>query len=315
MENKKHWAKQKEAGGGFYGIKIMLFLYKIGGNLLFIPVLYLIMSFFYLISKESRKNSKYFLKKAMQKRRALKISDKKLYSFFHFISFGKMILDKFKAWQNKLDYKKDITFVDGSFEKANDSSHGGKLFLCSHMGNMDALRAIANKNTCLIVNAVVFTKNAAKVTALLNAIAPDSSLNLIATQTIGPDTAIMLKDKIEKGEAVAIVGDRVPVETQNSPSKRISKAKFFDEGCSFSQGPYILAAILQCKVELLFGLYNEDTKKIDIICKDFADRIVLSRKKREADLQKYAQRYAAELEYYATRYPYQWFNFFDFFRQ
>ena len=68
-------------------------------------------------------------------------------------------------------------------------------------------------------------------------------------------------------------------------------------------------------MQLLFGLKNPKTKVIDIVCEDFANPITLSRTNREADLQKYIQQYANRLEYYTLKYPYQWFNFFDFFHQ
>ena len=68
-------------------------------------------------------------------------------------------------------------------------------------------------------------------------------------------------------------------------------------------------------MQLLFGLKNPKTHLLDIYCENFANPITLSRTNREADLQKYIQQYANRLEYYTLKYPYQWFNFFDFFHQ
>ena len=58
---------------------------------------------------------------------------------------------------------------------------------------------------------------------------------------------------------------------------------------------------------------NEKTGKIDIYCKDLFAEVKLPRKNKEEALKTYVQKYAKLLEYYAIRYPYQWFNFFDFF--
>jgi predicted LPLAT superfamily acyltransferase len=45
-----------------------------------------------------------------------------------------------------------------------------------------------------------------------------------------------------------------------------------------------------------------------------ACRIVLERGKREQQVQIYAQRYADILAAMARRYPYNWFNFFEFWK-
>ena len=61
MENNTHWAQQKESGGAVVGIRIMLFLYALGGRFLFKSILYFVIFFYYLVSKGPRNNSKYFL--------------------------------------------------------------------------------------------------------------------------------------------------------------------------------------------------------------------------------------------------------------
>ncbi len=44
----------------------------------------------------------------------------------------------------------------------------------------------------------------------------------------------------------------------------------------------------------------------------FAERIDIDRAQREQQLAQWVQRYVARLEHYAKQYPYNWFNFYDF---
>ena len=311
----KHWANQKEKAGGVLGVKILLTIYRIGGRALFLPILYPVIFCYYLASKKQRQYSKEFFQNVNCKLQKLGQPCQKFSSFRHFLSFADMVLDKFNAWMGKVVIGKNAFYTENSESTIFNFEGGGKVFLCSHLGNVDALRAIEFKQKTAIVNAVFFTQNAKQVNSTLKKLAPQANFNVIATDTIGPDTAILLKEKIDKGEIVAIVGDRVPVVKKGVNKHRVVKANFLDMPCNFAQGPFILCSLLKCKVQLLFGLKNPKTKVIDIVCEDFANPITLSRTNREADLQKYIQQYANRLEYYTLKYPYQWFNFFDFFHQ
>ena len=52
---------------------------------------------------------------------------------------------------------------------------------------------------------------------------------------------------------------------------------------------------------------------VDIVCKNIGI-VKLDRKNREASLQAYVDNYAKVLEEICLEYPYQWFNFYDFFK-
>lgn len=78
----------------------------------------------------------------------------------------------------------------------------------------------------------------------------------------------------------------------------------------FPQGPFILASVLRCPVQLIFALRQQD--KLHIHCEPFADPLILPRAGREEAIQNAVDRYASRLEHYALRSPLDWFNFFDF---
>jgi predicted LPLAT superfamily acyltransferase len=127
---------------------------------------------------------------------------------------------------------------------------------------------------------------------------------------IGPDTAIAIKEKLERGEWVAIVGDRIAVTPQRGGDWRVIWSSFMGQPAPFPQGPFILASILRCPVVLIYALRQQGA--LTIHCEPFADPLLLPRGERQQALQQAVDRYAQRLEHYALMSPLDWFNFFDF---
>lgn len=328
-KDKKHWSENHEKVGGYYGIRLMMLFYDYGGSYVFKLLLYPVMFFYYLTSKRQREISKDFLS-LIETQRAQAGLNKEHYSAFrHFISFGNLLIDKIRAWRGDIQLYRDAVFMEDSEEVfyAYEKESRGKIFLCSHLGNVDALRALGNTGRCRApeIYSVFFTQNAQNFNSILKAVSREADLNIIATDSIGPDTAIRLSEIVENGGMIAIVGDRTPVKnktgiqhntdakTQIREPERVCEVDFLGRKANLPQGAFILAALLKCKVQCLFALTNDKTGKIEIYVKDLFDEVKLPRKNKEEALQKYVQKYAKLLEYYTLRYPYQWFNFFDFF--
>jgi predicted LPLAT superfamily acyltransferase len=89
--------------------------------------------------------------------------------------------------------------------------------------------------------------------------------------------------------------------------------EFLGEPAPFAHGPFILASLLECPVYLFFCLREGNGYRI--YCEPFAERIVLPRGERVPRLREYLQQYARRLEAYCMKAPYQWFNFYDFWRR
>jgi predicted LPLAT superfamily acyltransferase len=85
---------------------------------------------------------------------------------------------------------------------------------------------------------------------------------------------------------------------------------FLGTPAAFSHGPYVLAHLLGCPVYLLFCLRRQGHH--ELVLERFAESIRLPREGREASLAGHAERYAARLAHFAQRFPFQWYNFFDF---
>ena len=184
------------------------------------------------------------------------------------------------------------------------------MIIGSHLGNLELCRALSRRHENLKINALVFTEHAERFNAVLKAVNPESDLNLIQVCQLGPDTAILLEQKLEQGEWIVIVGDR----TSATKEQRVVWADFLGQPAPFPQGPFMLAAVLRSPVYLLFGLRDESRKTphFDIYFEPFCEQVKLPRGQREEALKTVVSQYARRLEHYTMKAPLQWYNFFNF---
>ncbi len=70
----------------------------------------------------------------------------------------------------------------------------------------------------------------------MSEMAPQAGVNLMSVTDIGPDTAIAIKEKLERGEWVAIVGDRIAVNPQRGGEWRVIWSPFMGQPAPFPQG-------------------------------------------------------------------------------
>lgn len=303
-ENTKQWAQLEEVS--VYGLmKLMFLLYILGGRLLFKVVLYPVVSYYFFSNKTARLASKDFLQRVEHYSHGKAINATLLNSYRQFIQFAESMIDKLDAWNNKLQI--DDVVIHGREQIAEQlAQKQGGIILGSHLGNVEVCRALATIRKHAKLNILVHTKHAKHFNRLLNEQSSGMAVELIQVTDIGPGLAIILDQKVMQGEFVFIVGDRVPVDN----NERTQTATFLGEKASFSQGPFILAALLKCPVYTLFCLKQQGV--YHLYFDHFSDCIKLARKNRERDLENYIQLFADRLQHYCLLAPLQWFNFFPF---
>ncbi|MBZ0060415.1 MULTISPECIES: glycosyltransferase family 2 protein [unclassified Leclercia] len=308
----QHWAKQQEVKG-LYGMRLMLRVWQLLGRRAFTLLLWPVIAVYWLTARPAREASQQWIARVSEtlaQRQQPKPA--RLNSFFHFMRFGNAMLDKVASWQGELKLDRDILFAPGAREKLDLTVPQGKLLLASHLGDVEACRALAQIKGGKTVNALVFSDNAQRFKQIMQEMAPQAGLNLIPVTDIGPETAILLKEKIDRGEWVTIVGDRIAVDPQRGGNWRVVWSEFMGQPAPFPEGPFILASLMRCPVVLIFALRQQ--QKLHIHCEDFADPLLLPRGERQQALQQTVDRYAKRLEHYALQAPLDWFNFFDFWR-
>lgn len=307
---RQHWAQQDEVKG-LWGMRLMLRVWELLGRRAFTVLLWPVIGVYWLIARPARQASRQWMARVKQelRQRSMPVPSR-LNSFFHFMRFGNAMLDKVASWRGELKLHRDIVFAPGASEALNIAAPQGKLLLASHLGDVEACRALAQLEGSKIINALVFSENAQRFKQIMSEMAPEAGVNLMSVTDIGPDTAIAIKEKLERGEWVAIVGDRIAVNPQRGGEWRVIWSRFMGQPAPFPQGPFILASILRCPVVLIFALRQQG--KLVLHCEPFADPLRLPRGERQRALQDTVDRYAQRLEHYALMSPLDWFNFFDF---
>ncbi|MDR2864450.1 MAG: hypothetical protein LBV68_02440 [Spirochaetaceae bacterium] len=314
--NENHWASQKEISQGYAHFKLMLFIVK------HLPVLCMKLcafpvSFFYFIfAKKARRESQRFLNK-------IKITlplKKKLSSYKHFLSFSLSLVDKLVAWSSKIVISDLIFCGDDSaslIERLENNQ--GALVICSHLGNVEVLRARSsigktNVSHHFPVVSIVDFSVTENFNRLLKELNPSSMLHLINAYEINPGTITELEETLLQGGLVVIAGDRVSAET----GTRTFEFPFLGQNAQWSEGPFYLASLLKVPVYFVFALRKKDISlhsKYTMHTHKSTIEFSGERRKRKEQVQELARSFVKILEYYTKEHPYQWYNFYDFWRE
>ncbi|MDX2019518.1 MAG: lipid A biosynthesis acyltransferase [Deltaproteobacteria bacterium] len=289
------WLNVREQGS-VLGMRVLLFLCTSFGRPPARLLLRLIALYYALAAREARRASCRYLQAV-----GMVPSFKNVYT--HVLRFAEVSLDR-------------LFFLRGNFApfvvNATGQEHilrlrqnnRGAILLGAHLGSFEAMRA-AGKDLQARINIVGYFGNARAVNRLLD----QGSGGNVGTRLleITPDSIDFIfkaKDLLEKGEMLAILGDRVV-------SNHVTEVMFFGRKARFPTGPFVLAASLKCPVYLTFGLYFPPNR-YELHCEPFAESVQVPRGRRAEALQAYVQAYALRLEHYCRQAPYNWFNFFPF---
>ena len=302
----RHWARITEAGN-YAGIVFIYWIYRWLGRRVFRVILSPVVVYFYFARRDARRASKEYLEHLYQSSPGILSSPPGLMtSFRHFQQFGEATLDKAIAWSGQLP--------DGSIDIVNEPAYRtvfeemrGRLIIGSHLGNLELCRGFASHHREMSINALVYDQHAINFNRVIERLNPKSRVKLIQVSELNISTMLSLKSKIDDGEWVVIAGDRIPV---IGGVRRTVQVEFLGAPAPFPIGPYILAATLQCPVNLLFAYRKDNRLKANF--EIFSDRIVLNRVQRDTEIHHWAQKFADRLADNCRAAPLQWFNFYPF---
>jgi predicted LPLAT superfamily acyltransferase len=304
----RHWSEVGERGT-VLGIQILFWTYRLLGRGAFKALLFPVVVYFMVAGGTIRRASRDYLATVRGRLLALGRELPPRFGMFHHIAaFAHALLDKLAMWAGVLS-PAVIAAEDLETLEHLPLRKRGVLFIGSHLGNLEVLRAFADKVPDMHVNALVFTGNSKKTNRAMAAMSSRTHSRLIQIDEIGPETVLMLRDRIAAGEHVAIMADRVSVRHR----ERSIMAPFLGKPAPFPEGPFVLASLLECPVYLLFCVHDGERYRVHV--EPFADPFVLPRATRQHALEAAVARYAERLEARCLLAPTQWFNFFDFWKQ
>ncbi len=225
----------------------------------------------------------------------------------HIHTFARVSLDRLFFVTGKI---KSFEFEQKNHDLLVQAAKSGRgvILLGAHLGSFEVMRCRA-KDFNVPINVVVDFTNAERVNAVLRSLAPDMDTRLISLGTDPLQAMLAIRAAVDRGELVAILGDRIP--DAKTGATRVVKSQFLGAEASFPAGPWLLAHTLRCPVYFVAGVYSRPNHYA-LHFEFLADEVRLDRHERAAALARYSQTYASMLESYARSAPLNWFNFFDF---
>jgi predicted LPLAT superfamily acyltransferase len=278
-------------------IWIILHLGRSAGRTLLVPIV-----LYFIMTSSTRRYSWFYLKRNFKAAQKSPPGFKDL--FLHYYSFANMLLDR-------------IYFLTGNHQKLNIHLHNtehleklldensGAVLLGSHLGNFDALRALAGSRKNIKVRALMYNNEQQNINIAFERLNPELKQDVIHIGNA--DAMIQVQEDFQQGYLIGMLADRV------DSDKRTLSCQFMGETIALPAGPLIIAHLLKAPVFICFALHRSG-HDYDIYFHQLSDAIHLDRHQRDAKLQPLMQNYINILQDYALKYPYNWYNFYDYWK-
>ncbi|MCU1735241.1 MULTISPECIES: glycosyl transferase [unclassified Pseudomonas] len=302
--SERHWAAHEERGS-FLLMKLTAFGVKLLGRRLLSPILYGIVLYFFLFGRRARHSAWQYQQHLAQWSGQPELRPSHRRVFGQFMAFADALLDKLDVWNGRLGLEQ-IEIVDPGNLRSQLRAERGQMLVGAHLGNLEVCRALAELGEQVTMNVLVHTKHAERFNRLLGE-AGATNLRLIQVSELDPAIMLQLSQRLERGEWLAIAGDRVPLH-----GGRTVTVDFLGHPAPFPQGPWLLAGLLKCQTNLFFCLKRDD--RYQVILEPFAPAIEWRRGQRDQVIADWAGRYADRLGHYCLQAPRQWFNFYPFWK-
>lgn len=328
------WKNIREISKSGRSIMFTAFLVKLLPHHLLIALTRFVTFFYYIPAKEARKVSRDYQNKLITFAKNLPsgFSDinlskipKRPHTFRHIVSFSTCLVEKIEGWSGKSGMDA-IEFADSGYNSASVDEvrnllkkHQGCMLFCSHLGNIELFRSILSFGTddfdrqlpvSIIMDQNV-TKNFNQQIASINS---KAKMNVISSDDISMATMGQLQETIEAGGLVVISADRVPAHNKD----RSLEVSFLGHKAKLPYGPFLINSLLNCPTFFIFSMRKHQkgfnpTYSVHIIKSDV--NFDGGRKERDSKIRELAMQYAKLMEKFCLKYPFQWYNFFNFWNE
>lgn len=312
---KLHWGEEHEAIKTNNALRFTLFLMKWTPR----PFVYFLIhcsTLFFLITNKRVRSEALLYQKQLREYTGGAVP-KKLSAYSQLFSFALCIVEKMQGWLGKVDYSQivchddDLPILMSLLEKGQ-----GAVLMGSHLGNIELLRSLSSFNRTgvsrhievVILMEVDSTKVFNQTLATIN---PGVTVNVIAASNIGIDTIDEIGQKLDSGALVVYTGDRTP---------KLNRTKFIYHNflgrrAAFPYGVYLLTILLKAPTFFCFGLRTKTFSmepRYNMFVEQVQTKLDVGRKDKEAAIEALCDEFVSKLEKYCIQFPFQWYNFYDF---
>lgn len=314
-EEHRHWADNKEVIKTNAPLKFLLVLLKYTPGFMVRFLIYPVTFFYFVFVKSARKAAVQY-QKQLREFTGRKIPPH-ISSYRQMLSFSLCIIEKMEGWLGKIKFDR-IQYQNDDITDILETLKAGKgaLLITSHLGNMELLRSLSDYNEQLVgrqvpVYVVMDMKVNNNFTETLKSVNPKFSFNVINSIDFGPDAMVTLMDAVENGALVVIAGDR----TSANEREKTIKVNFLGKEAEFPYGVFLMPFLMKVPVYFMFGLRSKLSvfnPKHNVYIEKCHINFDCPRSERENNIVLCCGEFIGKLEKFCILYPYQWYNFFDF---
>ncbi len=332
MENKSpekeaaaEWNEVKEISKSGRSIRFTAFLVKILPHPILIALTKVVSLFYFFATKDARKCSRDYQNTLIEFSKNLpdylKDTDiskvpRRPDSYRHIASFATCLVEKIEGWSGKSGMK-NIEFAgDNDTVRNLLRAKKGCMLICSHLGNIELFRSIFSYGSddfdrIIPVTIIMDQKVTRNFNSMIGELNSRAKLNVICPDDISMATMTQLQDTIEEGGLVVISADRLPAHN----TQRSLQISFLGKNARLPYGPFLIAALLNCPTYFIFSMRKyqsgfNPTYIVNLLKSE--TNFEGGRKEREEKILELAGQYTKLMEHFIILYPYQWYNFFNF---
>ena len=228
------------------------------------------------------------------------------------LNYAFSLVDRMEVFCGKFSAEK-LDFKDKNQEKSVIellNAGNGALFICSHVGNVEVLRAFINDARFVTnphVNIFLSESQCRIFNGFLKKIRKEARTTAFPVEKISVDTAIELKERLDRGEIAFIAGDRVSAGAPNVTFR----ADFLGESVDFPLGTFKLAQLMETNVYFITAIKTKNDR-YDVYLRPFAPDFENSKSE---NLKKMCDEYIAFIERSVMAAPLQFYHFYDLFSE
>ena len=224
--------------------------------------------------------------------------------FRHYLTFASCLLDRVFLLNDRND-QFDIRVHGEEIVQEIEQRGGGCMLFGAHFGSFEVARAVGRQRSDRPISLLMYEENAKKIRAALAAINPQLETEVIGLGQL--DSLMAVADRLQRGHFIGVLADR------NVDAKSLVRYPFLGAPALFPQGPFRVAMLLQRPVVLMVGLYRGG-RSYDVFFEILADAPQSRPQNSDAWIDDVMGRYVARLEHYCRKAPFNWFNFYDFWK-
>lgn len=278
--------------GTVLGYKIFIFFIKSVSIKAAYVILYFVALYYTLFSFESNRSIYYYFKERLGFSKLRSI----IAIYKSYFVFGQTLIDKTAISAGLRD---KFTYEFDGVEKLKELLNGGKggILISAHVGNFEIAEYFFNEiDENSQINLVTTDSEHRAIKEYLETVTSKSEIKFIL---ISEDLShiYQINNALSNNELVCFTGDRY------FEGNKFVETEFLGASAKFPAGPFLLASRLKTPVAFVYVMketsthYHLYTRTTTVKHRDVNDLL---------------EKYTKSVEWVLEKYPYQWFNYFDF---